>query len=154
MTRNAAMGGRAWTGLSHGDERVKKAFALWANSVYGMVTYWATGQRTQHGRSTMQVNAIRNVKCPDFAALGDAALDRAAADFDSIVGESWGSVDMKPACMAFDDRVRSRISAAVSNMLLAPGYNHEELARMWCAEPSVMKMPSGNKRRGGGNEEC
>ena len=91
MTRSGAMGGRAWTGLSHGDERVKKAFALWANSVYGMVTYWATGQRTQHGRSTMQVNAIRGVKCPDFAALGGAALDRAAAAFDGIVGGGGGS---------------------------------------------------------------
>ena len=85
MTRNRAMGGRAWTGLSHGDERVRRAFALWANSVYGMVTYWATGQRTQHGRSRMQVNAIGGVRCPDFAALGGAALDRAAVAFDGIV---------------------------------------------------------------------
>ena len=89
-TRSGAMGGSAWTGLSHDDERVKKAFALWANSVYGMVTYWATGQRTQHGRSRMQVNAIGGVRCPDFAALGDAALDRAAGDFDIIVGEGGG----------------------------------------------------------------
>ena len=59
---------------------------------------------------------------------------------------------MKPACMAAEDPVRDRISAAVSEMLRAPGYDREELARRWCAEPSVMRMPGKGKGRRG--EEC
>ena len=59
---------------------------------------------------------------------------------------------MKPACMAAEDSVRDRISAAASEMLRAPGYDRGELARLWCAEPSVMKMPRKGKRRH--DEEC
>ena len=138
MTRNDAMGGSAWTGLDHSDKRVLKAFSLWANSIYGIITYWATGQRTQPGRSRMQIKAIHSTRCPRFDVLDDAILDRAASNFDCI---AQATIPLQPACLAENDSVRTMINMAVSDMLGIPEYDHATLTRLWCAEPSVQKPP-------------
>lgn len=143
MTANGVMGGSAWTGLSHPDKRVMKAFALWANSIYGIIAYWATGQRTQHGRSRMQIRAMHGTVCPKFDALDDGALDRAAMDFDGI---ARAAVPLRPAWEAVHDAVRTMIDMAVSDMLGVPEYDHGTLTRLWCAEPSVQKQPRRMRR--------
>ncbi len=75
MTAHDTMGGRAWTVLEHDDFRVCKAFSLWANSTAGMIVHWTQGQRTQAGRSTTQIGALRQIPCPRLDGLPDAALD-------------------------------------------------------------------------------
>ena len=132
VTDGAVMGGRAWTSLKHGDGDVLKAFALWANSIYGMVTYWALGQRTQQGRSSMQINAIKKVRCPDFASL---KVGKAAKRFDRLSKKT-----LKAAYLAGEDPVRAQINEAVSEMLGISGYDAAALTRLWCAEPSVRKL--------------
>ncbi len=138
MTHNAVMGGSAWTGLVHSDKRILKAFALWANSIYGIITYWATGQRTQQGRSRMQIRAICGTRCPGFDGFDDVVLDRAALNF---AGIAKATVQLRPACLAENDAVRTMINMAVSDMLGVPEYDHEMLTRLWCSEPSVQKSP-------------
>ena len=135
VTDGAVMGGRAWTSLKHGDGDVLKAFALWANSIYGIVTYWALGSRTQQGRSSMQVNAIKKVPCPDFASLKVA---KAARQFDRLSKKT-----LKAAYLAGDDPVRAEINEAVSEMLGVTGYDAATLTRLWCDEPHVKKPESG-----------
>ena len=130
-TENEAMGGSTWTSLKHADGKALKAFALWANSIYGIVTYWANGSRTHQGRSRMQVRAIKKVRCPDFAAL---KLDEAAGQFDRLSKKT-----LKAAHLAGEDPVRAEINEAVSEMLGVPGYGAATLTRLWCAEPSVRK---------------
>lgn len=137
-TKDPILGGVSWAGLSHADVRVMKAFALWANSIYGMVSYWATGQRTQHGRSIMLIKAITHAKCPMFDKFGNDVLDRATADFDGI---ARAAIPLQPAYLATKDTVRTMINMAVSHMLGVPEYDHETLTRLWCAEPSVKKLP-------------
>ena len=89
MTRQNVLGGSAWLGLRHSDDRVMKAFTLWANSIFGMIVYWANGQRSQQdARSRMQIGAVGGVQCPDFAKLGDELLDMVAAYFDKMAGTS------------------------------------------------------------------
>ena len=63
-TERPVMGGRAWTTLTHDDERVRKVFALWANSTLGMMVHWTQGQRTHAGRSTTQIGAVKKIPCP------------------------------------------------------------------------------------------
>jgi len=65
-TNQPIMGGRAWAGLRHEDEDVKFAFAIWANSIFGFVSHWAQAGRQHQGRSLIQINGIRKLRCPDF----------------------------------------------------------------------------------------
>lgn len=142
-TKTPILGGVSWAGLRHADERVMKAFALWSNSIYGMVAYWATGQRTQPGRSIMQIRAIKLAKCPRFDKFNKTVLDRAASDFDGIAN---ATIPLQPAYLAVNDTVRTMINMAVSDMLGVPRYDHKTLTRLWCAEPSVRKLPRKGRR--------
>ena len=128
-TKQDVMGGSAWTSLSHDDMRIQKVFALWSNSIFGMLIHWTRGSRTHSGRSRMQVRAISKVPCPDFAAFD---LDRAAAEFDRLSTKS-----LLPAYRAKDDAVRAEINRIVATMLGVPDYDTDSITKMWCAEPSV-----------------
>lgn len=134
-TEGLALGGSAWTALGHPDERVQKAFALWANSILGMITHWTQGQRTQKGRSTTQIGALRKIPCPDVARLESGKLEDAARAFDRLA-----QLELRPACQAHEDENRKRIDAAVCELLsIPPKWNDtiNQLRLAWCAEPSV-----------------
>ena len=135
MTKSAAMGGPAWTGLENDDIRICKAFALWANSTFGMLVHWTQGQKTQVGRSTAQVRALGRIPCPGLDALGGEELDLAAAEFDALA-----SMKLLPAYRANEDETRWKIDSAVVRMLGLPEKAHEAVAELrlhWCREPSV-----------------
>lgn len=135
MTKAAAMGGRAWTGLENDDIRICKAFALWANSTFGMLIHWTQGQKTQVGRSAAQIRALGRIPCPRLDRLGDGELDLAAAAFDALAAKK-----LLPACRAHEDKTRGKIDAAVVTMLGLPETAHEVVAEIrlhWCREPSI-----------------
>ncbi len=134
-TEREVMGGRAWTSLSHADDRVLKAFALWINSTPGMVVQWTRGSRTQAGRSCIDPKAIKQVPCPRLDLLSDRVLDQAVEDFKYIA-----RFQLKPACQAHCDPPRHEIDSAVVKMLGLPDDALEviaDLRLMWCREPSV-----------------
>ena len=132
----AGMGGRAWASLQHKDERVRKAFALWANSTLGFLVHWTQGQRTQSGRATTQMKALANIPCPRLDQIPEAQLDQAALAFDALSDK-----ELLPACQAHVDKVRKKIDQAVLEMLNL-GYGEipetlKTLRWLWCNEPSV-----------------
>lgn len=135
VTERSAMGGRAWTTLSHDSGLVRKVFALWANSTLGMMVHWTQGQRTQTGRSTAQIAALNRIPCPRLDRLPEEVLQRAAARFDELA-----AMELLPACQAHADPVRIAIDDAVGTVF---GLSDEAagvvavLRRLWCAEPSV-----------------
>lgn len=134
-TRDEVIGGSAWTTLGHADARVQKVFALWANSALGMMVHWTRGQRTQKGRSTTQIGALRQIPCPNLARLPAAKLERAAKSFDEMT-----KLELKPACQAHCDENRKRIDDVVLAMLSLPKSLKKTIDKMrnaWCAEPSV-----------------
>lgn len=134
-TNHEVIGGRAWTTLGHVDEPLRKAFALWANSILGFITHWTRGQRTQKGRSTTQIGALRQIPVPNLARLPAATLQTASAAFDRIAG-----LELKPACQAHCDSNRRRIDEAVCELLSLPSSLNptiDQLRTAWCAEPSV-----------------
>ena len=134
-TVDPLMGGRAWTTLTHPDRRVRRATALWVNSILGMVVHWTRGQRTHAGRSTTQVGAIKQIPIPRLDLLGDSALDRGAAFFEAI-----RTARLAPACQTHCDPVRASIDEAVVALFgLPPGAIAfaGRLRRLWCEEPSV-----------------
>ena len=141
MTGNPAMGGSAWLGLQHHDENVMKAFALWANSIYGMIVYWATGARSQQDkRSRLQVRGMSKLHCPRFDNFSKQTLDTVGHDFDTLK-----TLELQPACFANVDDNRKKINNAVSRMLGVPDYDSAMLSELWCSEPSIKKTRS-NKR--------
>lgn len=135
MTKHPALGGSSWTTLGHEDARVRQAFVLWANSTFGMVVHWTQGQRTHVGRSRTQIGALKKIPCPRLDSLSDAALDRAAADFEALA-----RADLLPACQGHADDVRRAIDEAVVRLLGLPKSAMEalsDLRLLWCSEPSV-----------------
>lgn len=129
------MGGRSWTALGHADERALQAFALWANSTLGSLLHWSVGQRTQAGRSTTQIGALRRVPVPLLDRLDALALDAAAREFDKLKTKL-----LRPLCQAHVDPVRKEIDRAVVRMLALPPWAVEVVAKvrdLWCREPSV-----------------
>ncbi len=129
------MGGRAWTTLAHSDPRVKRACALWVNSVFGMVVHWTQGQRTHAGRSTTQIDALKQIPVPRLDQLDDAALERATALFEELQ-----TVPLAPACRAHADPTRAAIDQAVVSFLDLPReaiHAASKLRLLWCSEPSV-----------------
>ncbi len=134
-TKRPALGGRSWTTLDHRDKRVLKAFVLWANSTFGMVTHWTQGQRTHSGRSTSQVGAIKITPCPQLDFLNDDQLEQAVAAFDRLAVPN-----LLPACQAHVDSTRAQIDRAVIQMLSLPAHAEDTISQLrflWCSEPSV-----------------
>jgi len=133
-TKLPAMGGRAWVSLAHPQATVCKAFALWANSTLGLLIHWTRGQRTQTGRSTTQIGAVKKMPCPRLDRLPAAALEEGAAAFDRLAGSI-----LLPTCQAHVDDVRHEIDAAVLQMIgrTDAGPTVALLRRLWCHEPSV-----------------
>lgn len=141
-TRYPVYGGSAWTTLIHSDERIKAAFAIWANSTLGLITHWTKGGRTQRGRSRMQVAAIARVPCPNFNELEPDAIEAALSRFRALRDKP-----LRPTCEAHVDEVRHQLDVAVVEMLELPREKAltaiSHLRNWWCAEPTV----HGYKRR-------
>ncbi len=135
-TKLPVHGGRAWTTLIHEDHRVEKAFSLWANSTLGFFVQWTRGQRSQRGRSSTQVRAIRNMPCPDLASLSERTLDKAASAFHDL-----SMSELKPAVNIVNDHVRHKLDKAVVVMLGLPVDRAmktlEVCRRWWSLEPTV-----------------
>ncbi len=134
ITSNDVMGGPSYTSLGHKDERVKKAFAMWANSIYGMMTYWSIGGRAQTRRSRLQVGALGSLKCPDFSSFGDKRLDAISSEFDRLSEKELAITNQ-----ADSDKVRDEINEKVSAMMGFGNYDARSVTKLWCAEPSVRK---------------
>lgn len=111
-TERAAMGGSAWTVLRHDDERVCKAFAIWANSTLGLITHWTQAGKQQQGRSRVQVGAIKQIPVPDLPKLASAQLDWAQRAFEQLKDR-----DLLPVCQAHADETRKAIDQAALEML-------------------------------------
>jgi len=133
-TQYPVYGGSAWTTLLSDDDDLLRAFALWANSTFGAIVYWTRGSRTQQGRARVQVNAIKQIPCPDLRRLPAGKLSAAAEAFEQLADR-----ELLPVCQLHADPARHAIDQAVMAMFdlsggagaLAP------LRRLWCAEPSV-----------------
>ncbi len=140
-TEQAVLGGRTWVSLGHADARVRKAFALWANSTLGLLIHWTRGQRTQSGRSTAQIGAVKKMPCPHLDQLPAESLNYADAAFDRLKHRT-----LRPACQAHADEMRISIDTIVARMLGlddAAAQIISTLRILWCHEPSVH---GGNKQ--------
>ena len=133
-TPESAHGGRHWTALDHEDERVRRAFALWANSSLGMMVHWTHGQRTQKGRSTTQIGAVKKIPCPNLARLPESKLEAASRAFEELA-----QLSLRPSCQAHCDANRQRIDQAVLQMLFLDRRQQSARPNARCLVPRTIR---------------
>ena len=144
LTRERALGGRAWPNFRLHDERWDKAMAIWSNCTLGLMAFWWTGSRQQQGRTILTISGLPNLMVLDPRTLSEAKFEQAAAIFEKFQGAS-----LMPANEACRDGVRQALDRAVLVELLGlPEGMLEAFANLrlqWCNEPTV----HGGKRGGG-----
>lgn len=128
------MGGNGWLGLWHKDTRILKAAALWFNSTWGLMVHWTQASRSEPGRATAQVKAIKQIPCPSFDELSDSALNGAAKFFDDI-----SAAKILPACYAHTDDTRHAIDEFVLDMVgvQCTDDTARQIRQQFCAEPTI-----------------
>ena len=138
-TERSVMGGRAWTALIHEDKRVLKAAALWFNSTFGLMIHWTQALKTQKGRGSTQVGAVKKIPCPRFDRLDDDALDLAVELFHRAKDMQLLSVYMSDR-----DGARADIDDMVRRIFKLGDISEETniLRQLFCKEPSIL----GHKR--------
>ena len=134
VTDKPIMGGRAWCALLHDDPVIRFGFAIWANSTLGMVVHWSRAQRQQHGRSSTQLEGIRQMPCPDFNEVATYARACELLENESELLRTT----LMPARDAYRDPVRAALDDAAARLLGIPDAESlRDLAHNWCCEPSV-----------------
>ncbi len=78
-TRNPTLGGSGWPNMML-DESHEKAFTVWCNSLFGILTYWMIAGSQQGGRGRMSKIAFETFPVLDFARLSKKQL----AKFDRL----------------------------------------------------------------------
>ena len=136
FTEQRTIGGRAWPNVIFNNERYDYAFAVWANSTLGLLSYWWHSNRQVAGRGDITVTSADTLPILDLRALTHAQLDTARDIFDQ-----FRALDLKPAYLADRDPNRALLDRRVLCDMLAFGDDVYQAVRLlaakWCAEPSV-----------------
>ena len=146
FTLRKTVGGTAWPNILFKDDRFDYAFAIWSNSVLGLLMHWWHASRQQPGRGRLTVSAAKTLPTLDLRALSDDQLSIAERIFND-----FRDVEFKPAYIADLDPSRAALDHAVLCELL--GFEEgvyaavRELSAKWAAEPSVR----GSKSRPAGS---
>ena len=137
FTKEPCIGGDAWPNVNFPKNKSwDYAFALWGNSTLGLLCYWWHSTRQQPGRARVSITASETLPVLDFRALSQAQIKQAKAIFDEFKDQHF-----LPAYLANADETREELDKAVLCDWL--GFDESiyeavrELAKKWCAEPSV-----------------
>ena len=144
FTEMPSIGGTVWPNVIFDDERFDRAFAIWANSTLGLLSYWWHSNRQQSSKARITIRSAESLPILDLRALTDAQLDEAARVFDD-----FRAIDLQPAYQADADPNRALLDRRLLMDVLGmdeSAYNAvRRLAAKWSAEPSVH---GGKGRRG------
>ena len=129
------------------DKRFDYAFAVWANSTLGLLSFWWHSNRQVSGRGNITIRAAESSPSLDFRCLTDEQLLTSETIF-----EEFRDKDLMPAYLADADPNRALLDRRVICDLLGFGEDIYEAVRRlsakWCAEPSVhggKKRPKGSR---------
>lgn len=133
-TKYKIFGGAAFQTLLCDDELVWKSFAIYANSLFGMLIHWLVAQRQQKGRAIVHKNFIAKIPCPDFAKIPRARLKKVAAYYDANCTR-----ELLPVVYLYKDQLRHEFDRVTAAMLgLATGDEVlQPIREAFALEPSV-----------------
>ena len=136
FTNMESLGSSVWPNVIFDDERFDRAFAVWANSTLGLLSYWWHSNRQQSSKARITIRSAETLPILDLRALTDAQLDEAARVFDD-----FRAIDLLPAYRADTDPNRALLDRRLLMDVLgmdADIYDAvRRLAAKWSAEPSV-----------------
>ena len=73
LTPDPSLGGRAWPTFKMADESHEIVASLWANSTFGLLTYWWSANKAQDGRGSITTTQIQSFT---FSTLENSLLRR------------------------------------------------------------------------------
>jgi hypothetical protein len=113
LTPDPSLGGRAWPTFKMADAAHEIIASLWANSTFGLLTYWWSANKAQNGRGSITTTQIPKFFILDPRKL--AAPTRKKADsFYSLIKAK----PLLPAHKLANDAVRTEIDTFVLKELL------------------------------------
>ena len=144
FTEEPCIGGDAWPNVNFFKKDWDYAFSIWSNCALGLLCHWWHGNRQQPGRSRVSLTSSETLPVLDFRALSEDQIKQAKTIFDRFKGKSF-----RPAYRADVDETRAELDRAVLCDWLGFGESIyqavRQLARKWCAEPSVHGGKQRNK---------
>jgi len=136
FTERDTLGGREWPNIGFEQRPFDYAFAIWGNSVLGLLAYWWQSSRQQSSKASMTRLMMPLLPILDLRALTDDQLTLAQEIF-----EEFRDKELQPAYLADADSNRALLDQRVICDLLgfdaAVYQGVRRLAEKWCAEPSV-----------------
>ena len=136
FTERDTLGGREWPNIGFEQRPFDYAFAIWGNSVLGLLAYWWQSSRQQSSKASMTRLMMPLLPILDLRALTDDQLTTAQEIF-----EEFRDKELQPAYLADADPNRALLDQRVICDLLgfdaAVYQGVRRLAEKWCAEPSV-----------------
>ena len=147
LTPEPVLGGNAWPGYKLTDPRHAPFLTLWMNTTPGLISFWMTGSRQQHGRAWVTVTRQNRLPVYDPRTLTDRQLDQAERLYEKLKTD----LTFLPANQADLDPARHRLDEAVLCDLLQLHRHAAVPARgdfldalgvlrtAWCKEPHIAK---------------
>ena len=136
ITEEPCIGGTAWPNVNFARKSWDYAFALWGNCTLGLILFWWHSSRQDSGRGRTTISAIETLPVLDFRELRPAQIQQAKTIFDQFKDKRF-----LPAYVADEDKTRKELDHAVLCNWLGFGEDIydavRQLAKKWCAEPSV-----------------
>ena len=135
-TLQDCIGGTAWPNVNFPKKSWDYAFALWGNSTLGLLLFWWHANRQHPGRAQTTIRAAETLPVLDFRELSEEQIKQAKSIFNDFKRRSF-----RPAYWSDVDETRADLDRAVLCDWLGFGESIyqavRQLARKWCAEPSV-----------------
>lgn len=129
-TKEKHVGGRAWPNIMLKNPAYEKAFVLWFNSVFGILTYWMYAGAQQVGRGVMGVNMFRTLPMLDFDRLSKKQVKAFDRLFDQTSNDELLVINRLD-----EDPVRQKIDRGIMEIL---GVKYDDIDWMYrriVAEP-------------------
>ncbi|MDA7997609.1 MAG: hypothetical protein MPI93_06330 [Nitrosopumilus sp.] len=109
-TEPPVIGGDAWPNVFIKEE-YEKAFIVWCNSVFGIITYWAVAGGQQDGRGRMSRTAFKTFPILDFTKL----TKRQLISFDQLF-DKYSEEELLVINQLGNDKVRRRIDQEIKKI--------------------------------------
>jgi hypothetical protein len=113
LTPDPSLGGRAWPTLKMKDASHDIVASLWANSTFGLLTYWWSANKAQDGRGSITTTQIPKYYILDPRKLTAATLKAADKFYAAVKGKV-----LLPAHQLASDAVRAEIDEFVLKELI------------------------------------